>query len=203
MLKKIIIFLFLVSTFQLPSIYAENIHHQNSSHLIQCSPELEKIVKTIQQLPEVKELIHQIQKEGAIKIMVNPTSLSKQFGAFWDPDHRTISVNVSNRSKGEIIGSILFELQNALVNSKINFYDDLAANGKIQKENYVREMERLEYHNSLKASKLAEKGIRLGIFPSSAHLPTYNSFEEHYYYQQVGGHSAWVENNFNQISRRS
>ncbi len=143
-------------------------------------------MKILQKLPEVKSLILKIQKEGSIRILCKRNlSVCLRFGACWDPKRRVILVNFSpKKSRGELISSILFELHNAAINSQILHYDDLASKKMIKKENYVRAIEYLEYQNSLKASKMVEKGIRLGVFPDSARLLTYNNFEEHYRIQK-------------------
>lgn len=168
---------------------------------VQCAPQLQKYVSAIQKFPEGKELIAKIQREGPIKIAVTDYSLAQQFGAFWDPDRRIIYVCPSqNREEGSVIGSILFELHNALGNSKINHLDNLAAKRQISKEKYVESMEFLEYQNSVQAAAIAEKGIKLGIFPTGARLPTYKNFEEHFHYQKIGGHAAWFARNYDEIS---
>lgn len=171
---------------------------------IPCSPQLQDSLDTILKLPEVRDLISVIQKEGPFRFAVKNTHLSEKFGAFWDMNNRVICVGISPCiSKGEIIGSMLFELHNALVNSQLNQLDDLVARRKISKEAYVEAVERLEYKNSLNASSLATKGIRLGIFPESAHLFTYSSFEEHYRIQKMAGHSAWIAKTYDQIVQDS
>lgn len=167
---------------------------------IACPPQLTKIVSKIQMIPEARKLINDAQKEGSISITFNSHHLSQQFGAFWDVDNRTICVSPSSQvSEGEMIGSILFELHNALVNSKIMHLDRLATLGQISKEKYVESIEFLEYENSIKAAKIADKGISMGIFPRSARLFTYASFEEHYRMQKIGGHSAWIARTYDQL----
>ena len=98
------------------------------------------------------------------------------------------------------MGSILFELHNALADSKITYYYQLAAQGKIKKEAYVSGIEYIEYQNSMKASQLASKGIEMGVFPRSAYLPTYGSFEEYYRFQKKAGHSAWIAYTYDQLA---
>lgn len=200
MFKNSIIGYSLILMCQILPIYAleSDLNHLTS---INHSWQLSEIITTIQKLPEAKKLIAAIQKEGAISVICNQDeAVCQQFGACWDPDHRVILVNMlQKQSKGEIIGSILFELQNALMNCKILYYDGLAMKGKIGEENYVQAIEYLEYQNSLKASKLAEQGIQLGIFPISARLLTYSSFEEHYRVQKAEGHSDWIAHNYHQL----
>jgi hypothetical protein len=136
-------------------------------------------------------LIAQVQQQGPIRIKVENHALSDQFGAFWDRQDRVIGIHLSSQvSEGDIIGSIIFELHNGLSNSKIDDLDRLAYSRRIGREKYVEAMELLEYQNSKKASAMAQEGIEKGIFPAAARLPTYKSFEEHYYYQKISGHSA-------------
>lgn len=170
---------------------------------IDCAPQLRSCLNAIQQLPEARKLITNVQKEGPIRIVLTNHSLSRQFGAFWDVDRRIISISPApHESEGDIIGSIIFELHNASTNSKINHYDHLASIGEIDRDNYVRAIEYLEYENSKKASLMAEKGIKLGLFPKSATLPTYSNFEEHFHYQKIGGHSAWIGKTYDQLAPR-
>lgn len=202
MFKKFVIFSCLISICQAFSIHAAESRSHSVSSSIHHSKQLTEIIATIQKLPEAKTLITSIQNEGRISILCcKDVSVCQEFGACWDPDRRVILVNMSPKtSRGELIGSILFELQNAAVNSKLLYYDDLASKGKIKKENYVRAIEFLEYQNSLKAHKLAEKGIKLGIFPANAKLGIYSNFEEHYQVQKESGHSAWIAYNYQQIA---
>lgn len=159
---------------------------------VQCSPELNSCVQRIQQLPEAREVISKIQKEGPIRILVNREPLAEKFGAFWDPEDRFIGVNLNfNQDEGAIIGSILFELHNALNSKKALHLDEMARLNRIDKAHFIEAMERLEYHNSLATANLADCGIRKGLFPKNARLHTYRNFDEHFYMQRISGHSAW------------
>lgn len=169
-----------------------------------CDPKLKNCMEKILQVKEARDLISSIQKEGSLRIAVSDASESKQFGAFWDLDLRTVCVHLDSQvTEGEIIGSILFELHNALVTSRYDQLDLLARNGKINKADYVKAYEQQEYYNSKNASAIAEKGISLGIFPHTARLPTYRNFEEHYHYQKIGGHSAYVARNYDMLMSES
>lgn len=203
MFKIFLYFFCLISFLQFQTAQAAKSKIENTS-AIQCAAQLKGCLNKIQQLPEARQLITDIQKEGPIKITVNDNHyLSKQFGAFWDPCNRVITVNYSShRSEGSLIGSIIFELHNASVNSKLIRLDNLAASGKIDREAYVEGVERLEYQNSLNASALTKKGIQKGIFPKSAYLPTYSTFEEHFRIQKEAGHSAFIAKNYNHLAPR-
>lgn len=202
MFKKLSLLIVLITSFQASSVFAAYGQPSRSqSNSVTCAPQLRHCLAAIEKLPEARQLIADVQREGAIRITVNNNTLSNQFGAFWDQDHRLICVSLP-ASDGELIASIIFELHNAAANSKLEHFDYLATTGNIDKESYVRSVEHLEYENSLKASKIATKGIQLGIFPASAHLPTYSNFEEHYRIQKMGGHSAWIAKNYDQLAPR-
>lgn len=184
----IILGLFLLST---PLIANNKYPHLN----IACVEELKPSLSKILEIEGARKLIEAINKEGPIRIIVNKHHLSDQFGAYWDMRQRTICLS-SKSSVGQRIGSIIFELCNAASNSKLDNLDELASRGRIACETYVREVERIEFENSHIASKIAKEGIDRGLFPADAFLPTYSNFEEHYHYQKIGGHSAWIEKNF-------
>jgi len=199
MLKKLLIIFCFISIYQSSTVYSATISKKD--YLVKCSPQLQKNIEAIQQIPEARELIATIQKEGPISIKVNEDPQLKQFGAFWDAGRRIIHINkFPGRSEGEIIGAILFELHNALMNSKLNHLDYLASSGKIDRANYVESVERVEYQNSKNASALAEKGILLGVLPKNAKLPTYSTFEEHFRIQQTAGHSGWIARTYDQLT---
>ncbi|MBA3815765.1 MAG: hypothetical protein H0X29_04450 [Parachlamydiaceae bacterium] len=171
---------------------------------IPCALELRGCLNKIRQLPEARNLIATIQREGAIQITINNDSnLTKKFGAFWDPNNRIITVNYFRGiSEGSLIGSIIFEMHNALVNSKMIDLDNLAVAGKIDRDTYVEKFERLEYINSKDASRLVQQGIQADVFPRDAYLHTYMNFDEHFYVQKEAGHSEFIARNFDQLAPR-
>lgn len=167
---------------------------------VECSPELKPFIQHIQQLPEANELLDQIWKEGPVKIFNSQTNpIAQQFGACWDSERRIIFVN-ANRSEGQVYKSIIFELHNALVNSKMDYYDKLAINKQISKEDYIRAIEHLEYINSKNGAKIADLGIAKGLFPQECRFHTYKDFEEHYKWQIYGGHSQVIGQNYEYLS---
>lgn len=170
-----------------------------TNHAVAASLELHPMVKKIQKHEKGRELIAKVQAEGPISIIVE--SPSEQFDAYWNRDDRQISVNISGRTEGEIIGSIIFELHNALVSDEMERLDNLAARGAIDRSSYVRSIEYLEYENSHKASSLVKEGIEQGIYPKSAHLFTYRDFDEHFHYQKVGGHTDWIAKNYDSLKQ--
>lgn len=183
--------LFACLFYQISFVHSENEYRNSELVQIKCAPQLQNSLNKIQKIPEARRLIASIQKESPIQIIAKDTSLSNQFGAFWDPDRRVICISLSSHAtEGSIIGSILFELHNASVNAKFDHLEELVIQGKIDKASYVRSMEYLEYMNSLNAAKIAEKGIQMKVLPPDSRLPTYRSFNEHFSEQQKSGHSA-------------
>ncbi len=170
--------------------------------LLPCPPSLESVIGKIEVLPEGKTLVQSILKEGKVRVALSDHPLARQFGAFWDPDLRVVFVNRSwHGSEGEVIASILFELHNASITKKIDHLDALASARQIGRDAYVESMEYLEYQNSIQASAMAKKGVEGGIFPPTTHLFTYSSFDEHFWYQKKGGHSAMIAKNYDQLAR--
>lgn len=194
-MKKLLfisLFIYLINLFS--PIYSFDGHLQKQTLIVQCSSELKGAVEKIQKIPELRRLILSVQREGPIRIIVNNTRLSEFFGAYWNRDQRTICLAMTyGVTEGSIIGSIIFELHNALVDKKFEQLQRLVLSRKITKESYVREMEYLEYINSINAAKLAQIGIDKGIFPWDAKLPTYSNFEEHFTEQKRSGHSSCFE----------
>lgn len=177
-------------------IFSEVAAKQN----VVCSPELKPYVEKIQQLPEGSKLIDKIWEEGPVKIYNSSKNpIANQFGACWDSERRIIFVN-ANREKGQVYKSIIFELHNALVNSKMDYFDKMAINHKIGREEYIRAIENLEYINSKNGEKIANLGIARGLFPIDCKFNTYSNFEEHYRWQIHGGHSAVIGQNYDYLS---
>jgi hypothetical protein len=166
---------------------------------LECVPELRPVLSKIQQIPEARALIGKIEAEGSIQIKYSTHAMPEQFGACWDYENRIIYLSRKEKDEGNLIGSVIFELHNASVNAQLNRLDRLAEEGKISRNDYIRSVEHLEYLNSKNASSIADKGIKAGLFPGSARLNTYDSFEEHYRVQQKYGHSEWIGKNFDQI----
>lgn len=159
-------------------------------------------IQKIRQLPEAEILMKKIREGGPIGFSIHDHPVINQFGAVWDIDRRLILLSPNNTlSEGEIIGSILFEMHNASVSPDLERLEKLAASGDINKNDYIRAVEYLEYLNSKKCAELAQKGIDRQLFPKSARLPTYPNFDEHFYYQKISGHSAAVGKIYDQIIR--
>lgn len=152
---------------------------------ITCDPELKNTFAMIQKVKSAEELIEEALKEGPIKIK-NDTNFP--FEAYWDTTTRTIGVT----SVGSKIHSILFELQNASAQKYFDYYNTLAMQKKIGRDEYVRAIEHIEYQNTRKTASIIDEGIRQGLFPEESQPYYYSNFEEHLCHQQSTGHSAWI-----------
>ncbi len=201
MFKKLFTCGCLLSMCHMSGVLGASAHQTRSLSSVECASQLKPCLMAIQKVPEARQLIETVQKEGWVRVVVNNTHLSNQFGAYWDGSNRTIAISVtSDNTQGDIIASIIFELHNASVDSKFDYLDSLAAAGQIDREGYIRAVEYIEFQNSISAHNIAEKGIKMGVFPVRARLHVYRNFEEHYYYQQVGGHSAYIGKNFDMVA---
>lgn len=165
------------------------------------SPDVEVAVKAIKKLPEAHAILEKIQKDGPINIYFKPLP-SVDFGAMWDADARSITVNSkSPRQLGNIICSILFEMHNAVSNSQFIKLTEMAAKGEITKDQYVEYVERMEHTNCLDTVSLLEKGIKAGIFPEDSRWNIYTNFEDHYKVQQLTEHSVWLGKNYDRLCK--
>lgn len=186
------------------SIISVPLQAASTSPSVICASQLQSYLQSILKIPEAKVLLESIAKEGPIRIVTGNHAVSRQFGAFWDPDRRIICIHLpSHAPQQEIIGSLLFELHNAAANSKIHQLNQLASQRKINKERYIESMEYLEYMNSKKASQIAVKGVKMGALPQGSDLPTYSNFQEHFKAQKQSGHSACFAHNYDLCLKQS
>jgi hypothetical protein len=163
------------------------------------SPELASPLKVLYKLEEAKSLLEAVEAEGSFTMKTARLGMHAS-NAAWYPDMRTICVNVSNkRSQGSMIRSLIFELHNALNQKKFDQMDRLATQGKISKQNYILEIEQLEYENALQTVKVLNAGIKKGIFPKDAFWPIASSFQEHMQIQLEAGHAQNVGALYDQL----
>lgn len=165
---------------------------------------LNRCLEKIHALPEAINLLNEIKQEGNIRFALNEDHEAAKFGAFWDLDSRMICVNPHFHSnEGAMIGSLLFEMQNAKVSKEFHELFERAERGEIAREPYIRAVEFIEFKNSKRASEMAHAGIKRGLFPNTAALFTYRDFDEHFYYQQVGGHSDIIGKMYDRIAPKN
>jgi len=178
---------------------AESAHsrqYRSQQEAFQYPRQVEGAMRAIKRLPEGQQLINQITQEGPIRIEV-ASNHSSGFGAMWEGGRRVISINGSHaRSKGSYICSILFEMHNAATNKLLYSLVRQAMRGEITKDEYVLRVERMEHQNAVNTCMLLEKGIKMGIFPTSCEWAIHRNFEDHYKVQQLLGHSQWIANSY-------
>jgi hypothetical protein len=200
--KKYIIGLICLLLFSVAKTNGENYKPNRQNNTISYySSEVEEAMKAIQKLPESRAIFEKIQKDGSIQVLFKPLP-SVDFGAMWDSDARTITVNSkSPRELGNVICSILFEMHNAMSNSQFIKLTDMAARGEITKDQYVEYVERMEHTNCMGTVSLLEKGIKAGIFPENARWNIYTNFDDHYKVQQLTDHSIWLGKNYDRMCK--
>lgn len=177
--------------------WAENVKQTSlCDKLIHYPLQLSSVIHRLHNIPEARQLIAQVQSKGLVTVKVN-TYLPQEFEAIWEGESRTIFVTLSRKkSEGSICASLIFELHNALSNDRVDELYLLAKNGKIDKETYVEQIERMEHSNASKSIKLIAAAIRQGTLPESAQLGLVRDFDEHYKIQQLAGHSVWIAEQF-------
>lgn len=153
-----------------------------------CDEPLTKALDIALELEETKKLWDQINEEGEVRIVAKQGG-NNDFTAFWEGESRVISINIDlKRTPSEQLTSILFEMHNALRDKKTEEIFTQASARKISNDTFAREMEKLEYENSLDACNLLEKGVKAGLYPKDCFLERYPNFEEFLAVQKMHGH---------------
>lgn len=162
-------------------------------------PSIEEALTAIRALPEGELLLRTIEAEGPITFEYREID-DFDFGAMWDSRTRTVVVNAKRcRSQGIMISSLLFELHNAKTTQHLINESRRAIAGKISKDRYVENIERMEHQNALDTIAILEEGIANGTFPSTAQWTIIRDFDDHYMLQQLSGHSHWIAHNFDSM----
>lgn len=158
---------------------------------------LEPVIKKLQNLPEGKQLIEEANKEGPITIKFQ-RGLS--FAAFWETSQRVIVIDPDkNPTEGIRLTSLVFELHNALHDTRFQDHIEGALTGSLNKGQYVESLERMEHQTGLKTAALLQKGVKEKRFPHDAYQPIFQDFAEHYHMQQMTGHSQWIANSYDRM----
>ncbi len=165
------------------------------------SPELTQLVQTLYRFEDTKQLLAQAEEEGPFTIRT--AKMGQQAPeASWMVYPRLISINTSYyRSYGSMITSLVFELHNVLSTKQFDDYDQLALSGKINREQFIRGIEEIEYSNARKTSYLLWKGVQQGLFPRDAAMPIPHNFEDHFRLQLDSGHSSLIGSMYDDLMR--
>jgi len=198
MLKKIfILFFFIFSTTITTFSYAKKPSAYFAQNHITCAKQLQDVLAIIEELPEGKDLIQRVLKDGSISIKPNQ-KYSKKFDGYWEGSRRTIHLTASDRNT--LIGTLIFEMHNAIRDKDFEELDKKAYRGKISKKDYVEAIEYIEYENALSTKNILKKGIAKDIFPSSSYWNIPNNFSEHFAIQKSAGHSARIAKDFDRLA---
>lgn len=155
-------------------------------------PQITEPLRRLYQLEETRKLLTQVESQGHITLKASHFGVNSS-NAAWVCSERTIYLNFANeRTLGNLICSIVFELHNALSDSQFDYYDQLAQERKISREEYIIAIESIEYVNACCTAQILEKGIRHGIFPCDSHWPIAPCFQQHFHIQKMAGHAALI-----------
>lgn len=191
-------FLLLIS-FHSNALHSASFHRQSRTSTLRAkNPAVKTVISKLNHVPESRQVIQRVIQEGPITVdLVSGMS----FGAMWENGDRKISINARDqRDQGLLLRHILFELHNALCDSEYEELYTMALNREISCDAYVETVEKIEYENMIKTVSILEKGIALGLFPSSARWEIIYDFATHYKIQQLTGHSLSIAQEFQEMS---
>jgi hypothetical protein len=143
------------------------------------------------------KVLQNVLKEGELNVARGPLGRGK---AAWFESNRVILLSDSvGTDLFEQVDLLARELLNAQSSEAIRKLKQLAASGKISKEEFVEQIERLEHQNSLAwQDALSHKTEK---FPFK--VPTWKRFSEdfliHYKFQQLTGHAQAIANNYDKL----
>ncbi len=162
-------------------------------------PILKKTICKLKELPESNCLIEEALKGGSIDV-----SLANQgmpFSAMWNSGERKIVVDAkTGDDQGEVLVNLLFELTNAVSEPEYQALYKAAQNGRINCDEYVETVERIEHDNMIDTVNILTKGVHAGIFPKSAQWSIIYNFSTHYKIQQLTGHSLFIVKEYHDVS---
>lgn len=164
------------------------------------SNELKPSIEKIYALPESSELLQKVEQQGPL-IIIYESCPGYPYFAHWNGQERTITINSDKHpSEGQIIQSVIFELNNALDAHELSVFYSQAENGALDKEAFVEGIERMEHRHTLDTAALLKKGIDQKIFPENALWPSIVEFRTYYQIQQLTGHSQWLAERYDQVA---
>lgn len=165
-----------------------------------CAKELAPALKTVYQFPAGKQLIAEVENDGALQVLYAPFNSNAH--ALWDSRRRAVVINSNSRkSHGEIVRSIFFELHNAKSSNDFAHLDWLARSRHISKHAYVEAVEKIEHQNAYRVANLINQAIDQGYFPSSSWWPIPSDFATHFAVQQRSGHSQHIAQTYDYLAR--
>lgn len=166
---------------------ANGFSNENSIH---CTPELIPILERIQAFPEGQDVISKVLESGPLYIAIN-RDLSDEFEGYWSVYERTIYITKNQPlSDCSLVTTLLFELHNALRTADIENMFALVKNHAIGRDEFIENLEYIEYENACNTATLLEQGAQNGFFPCNCGWNLSNNFAEHLRVQQKGGHAA-------------
>jgi len=192
-MKNMILFLTVIGT-MIASGFCE-------ANQVTCSRDMRAAYETLIQLPEARQVVQNALKRGPIRV-VSSYRDSDGFEGMWDAGSREIVVSpYANRTRGQKINTMMMEFHNAQTDERLGELFRGAHEGRLSKEYYVEQVERVEHQNALNSARLLAKGIQKGIYPHDAAWSVMEDFEDHYKIQQIMNHSLWIANNYDYINR--
>ena len=163
---------------------------------------LKTVISKLEEVSESQHLINEALQGGPINVDLSFKGMP--FEAMWESSTRKIVIDGrANTDQGKLLCHLLFELHNAVSESKYQELYERALNDMIDCDSYVEAVEKIEHENMIKTVAILEKGISNGVFPLSGRWEIIYDFPIHYKIQQLTGHSLFIAKEYREMSRKN
>ncbi|MEI8301379.1 MAG: hypothetical protein WCG10_07240 [Chlamydiota bacterium] len=145
------------------------------------------IVTEIQKNLELQPFIQSVQERFSEIFLDSVSDYLAPFGSSWDPLKNSICFSKISLQQEDIydkISDVVFELFNGLSTHEYTKLIDQAKNNEINKETYVRSVEKIEHANCLKLMDIMGRA-----YPDHSKKPYIEDFELYYKYHILTQHS--------------
>lgn len=201
-MKKVLLVFHIFLVCNLYAQFGKVMYMVGENCLLVKNEKLEPTIHLLQQVVASRNVVEKALCEGSI--FVDISSEGMPFGAMWECSGRQIIIDRSfSTDPSTILRYLLFELHNAISESKYQELYEMAANAEIDCETYVETIEKIEHENMIDTVSILEKGISMGVFPESVQWEMIHDFAIHYKIQQLTGHSLQIAKEYQDISKNS
>ena len=173
----------------------------SEAYQVTCSRDMKESYQRLIQLPEARQIVSNALKRGPIHVE-SSDDRTDGFEGMWDAGRRAVVISgKANQTTGQKINTMMMEFHNAQSDQQLCQLFKGAQKGRLTKEYYVEQVERVEHQNAVSSARLLAKGIHDSVYPSDAAWDVIEDFDDHYKVQQILEHSLWIARNFDQLNR--
>lgn len=167
---------------------------------------LEEAVKSVENIPSVKELLCKVVASGGIGIETAEEEILGGDKYAWHNTKRVILINHQDiiedkLTLAEKINGIVFELCNADRAQVFNLLAEQARKKTLTIDSYVERVEKMEFLTSCQRWKIIKEGVEQGLIADdpSFNSPDSQDFNLYYAEQQLGGHSQRIAERYQSL----